>query len=362
MGYDYKNPKWQRKRLEILERDQWKCCACLDAESTLHVHHIAYDGQPWEVDDSLMQTLCESCHGVFGEHPKAGVGWSRQSGRQVLHVWWCPACACQKFWKSSQDYKCDNCDWCTNIYSHVSYKLCDTIEVFEAQEKPKNKTYSLKWLTGMMSKVRKGGATDLEIFRVVFPEYAIDAQVRIFTGIFKRLQEIGVSDHLSMRDELALCAQLIQARNAIESILDAGEKEVCTLADGPKDFADIGRALEQCADGVVLDKQLAGPDLFDVLATLDDSQPLQPSRNALSEWRQASSRVGGLAVDFAGLASVASWRGDILEVTFPSKIAQVVTFLNRPEIATALNQSLCEVAGRDVGYSIQIAKEATDGQ
>lgn len=361
MGYDYKSPKWQKKRLEILERDQWKCCACLDAESTLHVHHVAYDGQPWEVHDSLMQTLCEVCHGIFGEHPKAGVSWSRASGRQVLRVWWCPACACQKFRRSAQHYKCDNCNWSTNIYSHVSYELCETIQVFEAQEKPKHKTYSLKWLTGMMSKVRKGGATDLEIFKVVFPEYALDAQVRIFAGLFKRLQEIDASG-LSMRDELALCAQLIQSRTAIESILDAGEKEVCTLDDGPKGFADIGRALAECADGVELEKRLSGADLFDVLADFDNSQPSHSSGNALSEWRHASSRVGGLAVDIAGLASMASWRENILQVTFPSKTAQVATFLNRPEIAASLNHALCEVACRDVGFSIEIAKEATDGR
>jgi hypothetical protein len=362
MAYDYKSPKWQKKRLEILERDQWKCRACLDDESTLHVHHVAYDGQPWEVDDSLMQTLCESCHGVFAEHPKAGLSWSRENGFQVLHVWWCPACACQKFWKISQHYKCDNCNWSTNIYSHVSYKLCETIQVFEAQEKPKNKTYSLKWLTGMMSKVRKGGATDLEIFKVVFPEYAIDAQVRIFACLFKRLQEIEVSDSLSMRDELALCAQLIQARTAIESILDAGEKEVCTLADWPKDFSCVGRALEQSVDGVELELKLRGPDLFDELATIDDTKPQPASDNAIGEWRRASISVGGLVTDFAELATIASWRGDILQVTFPGRVSQVVTFLNRPEVAAALKRALCEVSGREVGYSIAIAKEATDGQ
>ena len=39
-----KHPKWQKKRLEILQRDEFKCVHCLDGESTLHVHHNMYLG------------------------------------------------------------------------------------------------------------------------------------------------------------------------------------------------------------------------------------------------------------------------------------------------------------------------------
>jgi hypothetical protein len=58
-----KDPRWQRKRLEILNRDNWFCQACADNESTLHVHHIKYTSRlPWETPDNLLVTLCESCH------------------------------------------------------------------------------------------------------------------------------------------------------------------------------------------------------------------------------------------------------------------------------------------------------------
>ncbi len=59
-----KDPRWQRKRLEILERDNWTCQWCKDKDSTLHVHHKKYQSgkKPWEYDNSYLLTLCEGCH------------------------------------------------------------------------------------------------------------------------------------------------------------------------------------------------------------------------------------------------------------------------------------------------------------
>lgn len=57
-----KDPRWQRRRLEILNRDDWKCLACGNHENTLHVHHKKYTGNPWEAPDEDLETLCERCH------------------------------------------------------------------------------------------------------------------------------------------------------------------------------------------------------------------------------------------------------------------------------------------------------------
>lgn len=58
-----KDPRWQKKRLKILDRDHFTCQACRDETNTLHVHHLQYfKGEPWEVDDIYLVTLCESCH------------------------------------------------------------------------------------------------------------------------------------------------------------------------------------------------------------------------------------------------------------------------------------------------------------
>ena len=59
-----RDPRWQRKRLEVMQRDHWKCACCSDGESELNVHHIQYrqGAKPWEYDDSLLITLCRRCH------------------------------------------------------------------------------------------------------------------------------------------------------------------------------------------------------------------------------------------------------------------------------------------------------------
>jgi 5-methylcytosine-specific restriction endonuclease McrA len=60
----FKDPRWQKKRLQILERDKWACSVCGDASSTLHVHHGYYESkyEPWDYSDDTLHTLCEECH------------------------------------------------------------------------------------------------------------------------------------------------------------------------------------------------------------------------------------------------------------------------------------------------------------
>jgi len=59
-----KSPQWQKRRLEIMQIDNFTCQMCGDKESTLNVHHIHYsdDRNYWEYDDWELITLCERCH------------------------------------------------------------------------------------------------------------------------------------------------------------------------------------------------------------------------------------------------------------------------------------------------------------
>jgi len=59
-----KNPHWQRKRLEIMQRDDFTCQMCKDTETTLNIHHKKYfkDKEPWDIDNKYLITLCEDCH------------------------------------------------------------------------------------------------------------------------------------------------------------------------------------------------------------------------------------------------------------------------------------------------------------
>lgn len=56
------DPRWQRRRLEIMQRDRFRCLACGDSKNTLNVHHMAYHSQPWLTPNDLLETLCVKCH------------------------------------------------------------------------------------------------------------------------------------------------------------------------------------------------------------------------------------------------------------------------------------------------------------
>lgn len=64
-----KHPNWQRKRLEILNRDGFACTNCGDIDSPLHVHHGHYERgrKPWEYEDITLHTFCEDCHRIAQE-------------------------------------------------------------------------------------------------------------------------------------------------------------------------------------------------------------------------------------------------------------------------------------------------------
>ena len=59
-----KSPKWQKKRLEILERDKFTCQWCGTQSDQLHVHHYFYfkDCEIWDYEDIYLITVCNDCH------------------------------------------------------------------------------------------------------------------------------------------------------------------------------------------------------------------------------------------------------------------------------------------------------------
>lgn len=59
-----KKPQWQKRRLQMLEKADWKCVECGAEERQLHVHHRRYiaGAMPWEYADEDLAVLCEQCH------------------------------------------------------------------------------------------------------------------------------------------------------------------------------------------------------------------------------------------------------------------------------------------------------------
>jgi len=114
---DYLSPHWQKKRLEILERDGWTCVACGDKSNTLHVHHVLYCGKPWNTPSEYLQTLCEKCHAALGNHRLGGlgfvtIGYTDSDGQNEfvqLHYLFCTRCGSPDIKACDDGIGCDSC-------------------------------------------------------------------------------------------------------------------------------------------------------------------------------------------------------------------------------------------------------------
>ena len=62
-----KSPLWQRRRLEILQRDNFTCVLCGDTETELQINHLKYTGEPHEAPNEDLETLCKHCHKIKHE-------------------------------------------------------------------------------------------------------------------------------------------------------------------------------------------------------------------------------------------------------------------------------------------------------
>lgn len=107
------HPKWQRKRLEVMDLAGFKCALCGDGDTTLNVHHRRYVSgrMAWEYDTSEMECLCRPCHqrhhdargilerlidhsemsggvaiGLIGGHLDAGLGLDHEAAAECKSV------------------------------------------------------------------------------------------------------------------------------------------------------------------------------------------------------------------------------------------------------------------------------------
>lgn len=60
----YRDPRWQRLRLEKMQHAGFQCEHCESAEQTLNVHHKIYrrGADPWDYELHELECLCEGCH------------------------------------------------------------------------------------------------------------------------------------------------------------------------------------------------------------------------------------------------------------------------------------------------------------
>jgi len=65
----YNDHRWQKKRLEIIERENYICQYCHSQGNELRVHHTYYDKNKkvWEYDNDTLLCLCQRCHSDLHE-------------------------------------------------------------------------------------------------------------------------------------------------------------------------------------------------------------------------------------------------------------------------------------------------------
>lgn len=66
--------EWQKKRLEVMQRDDWTCTRCGRVTGEMNVHHKRYRKgmPPWLSPLDELTTFCRNCHEV--EHGLKRIG------------------------------------------------------------------------------------------------------------------------------------------------------------------------------------------------------------------------------------------------------------------------------------------------
>lgn len=78
----YLDPRWQKKKSEIMVRDGFVCKWCGANDKTLHVHHTKYHSEPWTTPNEYLVTICESCHLKHHQHEKR-----EQKRNKIVKKW-----------------------------------------------------------------------------------------------------------------------------------------------------------------------------------------------------------------------------------------------------------------------------------
>lgn len=68
-----KDPRWQKRRLKVMEYAHWRCQICGVSDKTLHCHHSYYTKgkEPWQYPDGAIICICEKCHLKIHAKPAA---------------------------------------------------------------------------------------------------------------------------------------------------------------------------------------------------------------------------------------------------------------------------------------------------
>lgn len=84
-GQKLKDPRWQKRRLQVLEYAGWRCQLCGAKDRELHCHHSYYSRgkNPWQYAKGAIIALCVVCHDAF-HRKKEGPAPARKTAVHTL--------------------------------------------------------------------------------------------------------------------------------------------------------------------------------------------------------------------------------------------------------------------------------------
>jgi DNA polymerase III subunit gamma/tau len=104
-------------------------------------------------------------------------------------------------------------------------------------------------------------------------------------------------------------------------------------------------------------------DVLPAEITQTHASPLPTSLDAISIWRQAAEKLGGLAAEKANQASSAAILApNQLVVTFPKKYNFCKQFCERPEIVGQIAEHVCQLVGRRMQLNFATEQETTPSE
>lgn len=67
----YLDPRWQKKRLEVMQERHFTCEICYAKDQTLNVHHKQYisNKDVWDYENCQLSVICQDCHKQLHEQP-----------------------------------------------------------------------------------------------------------------------------------------------------------------------------------------------------------------------------------------------------------------------------------------------------
>lgn len=80
------DPRWQKKRLKVFKRDEFRCQLCWSDKNTLHAHHKYYKKglAPWQYPMKALITICVKCHDII--KPRKGKYFVPESDAEKEYI------------------------------------------------------------------------------------------------------------------------------------------------------------------------------------------------------------------------------------------------------------------------------------